>query len=984
MPESTRSTPAAERRHLTVMFCDLADSTKLSQQLDPEELREIIRSYQQTSADVIQRFNGTIAQHLGDGLLVYFGWPVAHEDDAQRAAHAGLGIVESITTDLNPRLETEKGVSLTVRLSIHTGPVVVGEIGGSERHEHLATGETVNIAARLEGLAAPNTVVISAMTEQLLHGMFALEHLGPKELKGVAEPIEVFRILSLLEVHEDETDTVGAPFLVGRDEEVGLLLRRWQQSTDSLGQVVLISGEAGTGKSSLVATMRHHVVATGHTRISFRCSPYHVNSALYPVMTHLETLLGFDRDDRPDARLAKLEEALRATRLPLEESVPLMASLLSLPVDERYPAPALSPQQHRQQTLDTLVGWLLEEARHQPVLVIWEDLHWADPSTLEMLGLVLEQTPTVPMLHVMTYRPEFDPPWPTRSHMTPITLNRLERPQVEALIRHLAAGNALPAEVADHIVGKTDGVPLYVEELTKMLLASDLLHHEAAQYVLTGPLLSTAIPETLQDSLMARLDQMQRAKEVAQLGAVLGREFSYDMLRDLSEVEETTLQEELAQLVAAELLYQRGRPPHSVYRFKHALIQDAAYASLLKRTCQQTHQHVAERLVSTPTEPSATPPELVAYHYTEAACYEQAITYWQQAVERARERQAHVEAIEHCRRGLSLLTELPETPEHLQQEIMLQAALGASLIAVKGFAATEVEQAYEQAWRRCQQLGEAPQLFPVLVGLCLFYVVRAEFQRSQELAEQVLAFAEGSADSDHLTVAHYLVGAIAFFRGDFQNCQTHTMQGIYQYNSQHQAALVSLSNQDPGVGCYLYLALALQLLGFADQATQKIQATLRLSQELDHPFTYAYALVIALRFYRLRQDWSMVIQHADTLLAVADEHGFGQFPFNSLTAKGYALAKQGHVESGITLTRQRHAREHLFVVGDRHGYERMWLCELDAMCGQPEQALQEVEAILVQEKQSGEGFIVAECHRLKGELLLQLDAGYQAQAEASF
>jgi class 3 adenylate cyclase len=588
-PPAARVAPEAERRQLTVMFCDLADSTRLSQQLDAEDLREVVRAYQATAAEVIHQYAGHIAQYLGDGLLVYVGWPVAHEDDALRGVHAGLGIVAAITTTLNPRLEREKGVQLAVRIGLHTRPVVVGEMGGGGRHEHLATGDTVHIAARLEGLAAPNTVVISPVTARLVRQAFALDDLGRHELKGVTEPMPVFRVREPLEQHTEEPAVAGVPFLVGRDEELGLLQRCWAQAKERLGQVVLLSGTAGIGKSALTEVLRAQVRDEGRPRIALRCSAYHQNSALYPVITHVERVLNVQREDAPTTKLAKLEQGLRPYRLPLDEVVPLFAALLSVPLEGRYPAPTLTPQQQQQQTLDALVAWMLEEAERHPVLVAWEDLHWADPSTLEMLGLVLEQTPTVPMLHVLTYRPEFVPPWPTRSHMTPLTLNRLERLQVEALITHLAGGKPLPAEVVQHIVAKTDGVPLYVEELTKMLLRSALLREDADHYTLTGPLGSVAIPDTLQDALMARLDQLHTAKEVAQVGAVLGREFAYEMLQALAPQDEATLQAGLAQLVGAELLYQRGRPPRARYIFKHALIQDAAYASLLRSTRQRVH-----------------------------------------------------------------------------------------------------------------------------------------------------------------------------------------------------------------------------------------------------------------------------------------------------------------------------------------------------------------------------------------------------------
>ena len=555
-------------------------------------------------------------------------------------------------------------------------------------------GDTVHIAARLEGLAASNTVVVSSVTARLVQGAFALDDLGPQALKGVTEPMPVFRVLRPLEAHADQPMAAGVPFLVGRDEERGLLRRRWAQAKERLGQVVLLSGTAGLGKSALTEMLRAQVRNEGLPRLAFRCSAYHQNSALYPVITHVERVLDVQREDTAETMLDKLEQSLRSYRLPLDEVVPLFASLLAVPLDGRYAALTLSPPQQKQQTLDALVAWMLAEAERQPVLVAWEDLHWADPSTLEMLGLVLEQTPTVPMLHVLTSRPEFTPPWPTRAHLTPLTLTRLERPQVEALITHLAGGKALPAEVVQHIVAKTDGVPLYVEELTKMLLQSALLREDADQYVLTGPLGSMAIPDTLQDALMARLDQLPTAKEVAQVGAVLGREFAYEMLQAISAQDEATVQAGLAQLVGAELLYQRGRPPRATYTFKHALIQDAAYASLLKSTRQRLHQQMVQLCEARCPEVVATQPEVVARHCTAAGQDAAALGYWQRAGQRALQGSAHAEAVAHLTQGLAVLTTLPETPARLQQELDLQVALGPALRNTKGHATAEVARAY--------------------------------------------------------------------------------------------------------------------------------------------------------------------------------------------------------------------------------------------------------------------------------------------------
>jgi class 3 adenylate cyclase len=778
-PELARSAPDAERRQLTVLFCDLVGSTQLSGQLDPEDLRVVVRAYQEAAAEVIQHYAGHIAQYLGDGLLVYFGYPTAHEDDARRAVHTGMGMVQAIAT-LNTRLAAPYGVPLAVRVGIHTGPVVVGVMGGGGRHERLALGETPNIAARLEGLAPVNAVVISAVTARLVQDTFALEDLGTHVLHGVTEPMAVSRVRGLLETpnRDEEFFAARAPLLVGREEESGLLRRRWEQSKTGLGQVVLISGEAGIGKSALVERLRAQVRVEALPRIAFRCSPYHTNSAIYPVITHIERLLQFEPDDPPATRLAKLEKGLRPYRLPLAEMVPLFAGLLSVPLPaERYAALALTPQQQKQQMLDALVAWLAAEAERQPVLVAWEDLHWADPTTLEALGLVIEQAPTVPMLHVLTSRPEFSQPWPQRSHMTSLVLNRLERLQVEALITQRAGGKTLPAEVVQYIVAKTDGVPLYVEELTKMLLASTLLREAADQYVLTGPLRAVAIPDTLQDALMARLDQLNTAKEVAQLGAVLGREFAYELLQAIAPQDEAALHAGLAQLVGAELLYQRGRPPRARYMFKHALIQDAAYASLLKSTRQQVHQLVAQVLEARFPALVETQPELVAQHYTAAGCTEQAVIYWQRAGQHASDRSAHLEAISHFTTGIELLTTLPETPARTQHAVTLHIALGAALQIAKGHAAPEVEHAYTQAYVLCQQVGETPELVPVLFGLWRFYNTRAQLHTARELGEILLRLAQRAHDPALSVVAHYALGLTSFWLGAFPAARTCARRG---------------------------------------------------------------------------------------------------------------------------------------------------------------------------------------------------------------
>ena len=718
---------AAERRQLTVMFCDLVGSTALSELLDPEELREVVRAYQATCTDAIQRYAGHIAQHLGDGLLVYFGYPAAHEDEAQRAVRTGLEILarlQTLNARLQPAIKERLPHPIQVRIGVHTGLVVIGEIGNSEKREVLALGETPNIAARLQGLAEPDTVVLSAATHHLVVGLFECQELGLQTLKGISTPLSVYRVVRESEAQSRFEAAVsrGLTPLVGREDELGLLRRRWAQAEAGEGQVVLLSGEPGIGKSRLVQELKEQLSQEGTIRIEFRCSPYHQNSALYPVTEHLQRVLGVERDDSAQIKLGKLEQTLSHYRFPQADTLPLLAALLSLPHPEGIPPLTLSPEQQKEKTLQALVRWLCEEAERQAVYCTWEDLHWADPSTLELLDLYLDQVPTARMLALLTFRPEFMPPWGSRSYLSQLTLGRLGRAQVERIVENVTGGRTLPDEVVEQVVAKTDGVPLFVEELTKTVIELGFVRAVNSHYELTRPLSALAIPATLHDSLMARLDRLAEAKAVAQLGATLGREFSYELLQAVSSVDEATLQHGLAQLVDAELVYQRGLPPHAHYIFKHALVQDTAYQSLLKRERQRLHQQIAHVLVERFIDTAATQPELVAHHYTEAGLGEQAIPYWQQAGERAVDRSAYVEAISHLSKGLELLKTLPETVERLHQELNLQIPLGLAFMATKNYAAPEVGKAYIRARELCRQVGETPQLAPVLYGLWIIHL----------------------------------------------------------------------------------------------------------------------------------------------------------------------------------------------------------------------------------------------------------------------
>ncbi len=673
--------PEAERRQLTVEFIDLVGSTALSQQLDPEDYHARVVAYQTACHQVIARYDGHIAQYLGDGVLVYFGYPTAHDDDAARAVRTGLEIVAAVS-------QLAYTPPLQVRIGIHTGPVVVGEIGGGEKREMLALGETPNIAARVQGQAEPDTVVISGATYHLVQGLFECQGRGPQELKGISTPLPLYRVVreSAAQSRFEVAVRTGLTPLVGRESELGLLRAHWAQAKTGAGQVVLLSGEPGIGKSRLVQELTEQLAHEGVTRIEFRCSPYHQNSALYPIIDHLQRLLQFAREDSPAVKLEKLQHTLSRYRFPQADTLPLLVALLSLPHPEGYPPITLSPQKQKQKTQEALVAWIVEEAERAAMYCAWEDLHWADPSTLEVLTLFLDQVPTTRLLALLTFRPEFTSPWGNRSHLSQITLSRLGRSQVEAMIERVTDGKALPPEVVQQIVAKTDGVPLFVEELTKMVVESGL-YVEATH---ASPLPPLAIPATLRDALMARLDRLSTVREIAQLGATIGREFSYELLAAVSLLDEATLQHGLKQLVEAELVYQRGLAPQAHYLFKHALIQDTAYQSLLKSTRQQYHHQIAQVLAERFPETVETQPELVAQHYTEAGLLAQAIPYWQRAGERAAQRSANVEAIAHLTKGLELLKTLPDTPERAQQELTLQIALGGPLVVTKGQASPEV------------------------------------------------------------------------------------------------------------------------------------------------------------------------------------------------------------------------------------------------------------------------------------------------------
>jgi len=965
--------PDAERRQLTVLFCDLVDSTKLSSQLDPEDWRDVVRAYQQVCTEVVQRYDGHIAQLLGDGLLVYLGYPVAHDDDAQRAVRAGLGMLAAMG-DLNQALQQAKGLQLAVRIGIHTGLVVVGAMGGAGRQEQLALGETPNIAARIQGWAAPNTVAISDATYRLVQGYFACQDLGAQTLRGVPEAMRLYQVLSESGAISrlDVAQLRGLTPLVGREQEVGLLLERWEQVKAGHGHVVLLTGDGGLGKSRLVQVLKDHVANEPHIRWECRSAEYYQNTALFPLIELFQRLLRFAAQETPDAKLAKLEQALNQYRLPLEETVSLFAPLLSLSLPEsRYAPLNLSPQRQRQKTLETLVAILLELAERHPVLFIVEDLHWTDPSTLDLLNLLIEQTPTTSILTVLTCRPTFQPSWSHRSYLSEITVNRLTHTQVEQIVNRMTDGKTFPAEVLQQIITKTDGVPLFVEELTKAILESGQLTAVDDHYELTGSLSTFTIPTTLQDSLMARLDRLVTAKAIAQYAAVIGRQFSYDLLQAVSQVDEVVLQCELGRLVEAEIVYRRGVPPHSTYVFRHALIQDAAYESLLKSTRQHYHQRIAQVLEAQFPETAKTQPERLAYHATEAGLGEHALRYWQRASQQAIARSANLEAISHLTKGLEILATLPDSTERLQQELLLQTTLASAYIAVKSGAAPEVERAYLRARELCQQTGDTTQLILVLGGLRRHYAQRAEYQRVRELGEQLLHLAQRQQDPVALLEAHLGLGLNLWDLGELREARTHLEQGIALYDRQQDRSLAFRHGRDPGVTSRYAAALVLWLLGYPSQALQRSQEAIHLAQELSHAYSMALALYWAAECHRYRREDQAAHKCVEAAIALATEQGFTQYVVRGTILRGGVLAAQGQGEAGIAQMRQGLAAFQASGGGVSQPSFLALLAEAYGQGGQVEEGLCVLTEALVLVEKIGDRFWKAELYRLKGELLLQ-------------
>jgi class 3 adenylate cyclase/predicted ATPase len=963
----------AERRHVTVMFSDLVGSTALSTCMDPEDLRDVISAYQKCVAETAGRFGGFVARYMGDGVLVYFGYPQAHEDDAERAVRAGLELIATVAA-----LKTR--ASLQTRVGIATGLVVVGHLLQSgEARERGMVGETPNLAARLQGLAEPNTIVIAENTRKLVGDLFDVRDIGRRDIKGIAEPVQAWAVLGVSSVASRFEAMHGRSLtaFVGRKEEADLLLRRWSKATTGKGQVVLLSGEAGIGKSRLIAAAMERLAGESHTRLRYFCYSQHTDSAFYPIISQIRYAAGLTREDTLPAKLDKLDALLAQTSTP-PDHIAFIAEMLSLPNDGRYPSIELTPQQRRQKTLDALTFQLEALARSKPVLMIFEDVHWIDPTSLEALGRAVDRVGALPVLLVVTFRPEFEPSWSGSPSMTAIGLGRLGQGETEEMIDQLAGNKLLSASVRRDIIERTDGIPLFVEEMTKAVLEAGS-QGASEQMAAAVPSPALAVPATLHASLMARLDRLGPAKELAQIGASIGRRFSHAFLAAVARKLDVDLADALDRLVGAGLLFRQGATPSTTYySFKHALVRDAAYGTLLREPRRALHAQIAETFETHFAEVVENQPELLAHHCTEAGQIEKAAGLWGKAGQRSAQRSALVEAATQLRRALDQIASLPATPALRQEEIKLQVALISPLLPVKGYAAPETQAAVERARlliERAEALGEPPEdpllLFSVLYGFWVANYVAFNGDVMRELAAQFLALAGKQTATAPLMIGHRLMGLSLLMTGDIAESRTQFDKAIALYDPAEHRALSARFGQDVRMASLSLRSWGSSVLGFHDAALADIERALEDAREIGQAATSMYALLVASIMQLICGNCEKADALVDELIAVTDKTGSSFWGAWGIMQRGCVLVLCGKASDAVTtissgLTAWRSTGSTAMIP-----WYLAYLAKAHAELGQFAEARRAIGEALTDVENTKERWCEAEVNRIAAEIELQ-------------
>ncbi|MBR0716864.1 AAA family ATPase [Bradyrhizobium liaoningense] len=972
----------AERRQLTTMFCDMVDSTGLSAQFDPEDVRDMIASFRETCVRVVKHYEGFAARYVGDGILVYFGYPTAHEDDAERAVRAGLEIVRVLSSAraIEPRGAISHAPA--VRIGIATGLVVVGDLVGPGTEERdSAVGETVNLAARLQGLAPPNGVVISSSTQALLKGKFDYRNLGAHPLKGIAEKAQAWHVVRATRVETRFAAAMGSKLTphVNREEEIALLTARWQQAKDGDGQVVVLFGEPGIGKSRIIQEIFERLGGDRHGHVSFQCSPYYTSTAFYPFIEQLKFSLGLDREDASALSLSSLEAAVAQANVEVEQVTPLFAALLSLPSGDRYQPLELSPQQQKDATVSALVNHLVGLANDQPLVAVFEDLHWIDPTSREVIDLLVDKVQNKPILVIITARSEFQPSWNAHSHITTLMLNRLSRQLRATLVERVAGSRELPKEVVEEIIVKTDGVPLFVEELTKTVLESNLLTERHGRYVLSGPWRQLAIPATLTDSLMARLDRMGPFKKIAQIGATIGREFSYETLQTVADAPADQIEAALNHLEEAGLIIRRGHPPDALYSFKHVMIQNAAHASLLHSERRKLHSRIAQVLAQMYPEKTEREPELLAHHLTESGQSEPAASFWLKAGKHAARAGANLEAIGHLRRGLGVVQANARMQGADEMELELRVALGNSLIAAKGYAVQEVEENYIRALELGHQLDDEEKTFAATRGLWVCHFIRADLTRAHDLSVELLKFAKRERSNEralpaqqtgYLIEAHRAIAMTMLYRGRFAASQHHLHRCINLYSPDLHSDLMERHGTDPGVVSLSYLGYLLWFLGRPDAARQHSEQAIANAEKIRHPFTLAFALVFGAYLCQHLRDVEGTRDHANRAMIIASEHNFLHWKQQAAILRGWALTQLGEIDEGLSQMRlglDEYEAMDSWLAGC---WFKCLLAEAYAKAGLRDAALRALDGALAVARRTGDHSYLAEVYRLQGEITL--------------